>query len=237
MRVIRFELEGILNSFRVPFFKTYHKSFLTPPKSTIIGLLCNISLKNQKDFFELLNSDFIKVSVILKDLQGKAKDLWTYKLYEKKNFGKSVIRRDKLHLAKYIIYLEIEDKDLAEEILENLKEPKNTPALGLDDEIVKISNIKIVELENNSSNIVHSTLLTKNPKISDISQIDNNLHLEMPTFYKIPTKFEAFDKKGKRKSKQPKEELLQVEFFNCSIEVSNIKSYYDAEYNMGVIFS
>ena len=44
MKAIRFEVEGLLNSFRIPFFRTYHKTFLAPPKTTVIGLLCPITV-------------------------------------------------------------------------------------------------------------------------------------------------------------------------------------------------
>ena len=237
MKVIRFEARGVLNSFRIPFFKTYHKSFLTPPKTTIIGLICNISLKSQKEFFEILNKDLIKTAVVLGELGGKSKDLWTYKLYEKKNYGKSVIRRDKLYLTKYFIYLQIDDENLSQEIYQGLKNPKNIPALGLDDELVFINNVKIIELKDNLSKNIHSSFLTNQPKISNIIQINENSHIEMPTFYNIPTKFEAYDKKGNRKSKEVKEQSLQVEFFNCSLEVKNIQSYFDKELQFGVILN
>lgn len=138
MEAIRFEVEGLLNSFRVPFFRTYHKTFLAPPKTTIIGLLCNIALKSQKEFFEILNQELIDVSVIIDEINGKTKDLWSYKTLEKGNMGKSVIRRDKLFLSKYTIYLSIKNKTLFDEIYSALKNPKNTPALGLDDELIII---------------------------------------------------------------------------------------------------
>ena len=98
MEAIRFEVEGLLNSFRVPFFRTYHKTFLAPPKTTVIGLLCNIALKSQKEFFEILDQELIDVSVVIDEIGGRTKDLWSYKTLEKGNMGKSVIRRDKLFL-------------------------------------------------------------------------------------------------------------------------------------------
>ena len=88
MRVIRFGVEGLMNSFRIPFFRTYHKSFLAPPKTTIIGMLCNISLKSQKEFFEILESEMIELSVVINSIEGRGKDLWSYKTIDKKNSKK-----------------------------------------------------------------------------------------------------------------------------------------------------
>ena len=236
MQAIRFELEGLLNSFRVPFFRTYHKTFLAPPKTTIIGLLCNIALKSQKEFFEILNQELIDVSVIIDEINGKTKDLWSYKTLEKGNMGKSVIRRDKLFLSKYTIYLSIKNKTLFDEIYSALKNPKNTPALGLDDELIVIKNVTIIDnLVLNATNRINSVFLNKaysyKAFIKDITQ-----PLELPTPNLTPIKFNAFDKKGMRISKEVKEEYPQVEFINCEIELQNVTSYVDEEKENKMVF-
>jgi CRISPR-associated protein Cas5t len=236
MKVIRFEVEGLINSFRVPFFKTYHKSFLAPPKTTIIGMLCNISLKSQKEFFEILEQDKIEVSIIINNIKGKSKDLWSYKTIDKKNRGKSVVRRDKLFIPNYTIYLKIEDEKLYKEILEALRYPQNIPSLGLDDELIKIYGISEVDLKLSDSNKIDSIFLDKGIRykafIKDILQ-----GVELPISNLVPTKFNAFDKKGKRISKEIKEQFPQVEFTNCEIEFQEeIKSFKDKELNYRLVF-
>ena len=52
MNVIRFKTEGILNSFRVPLFKTYHRTFLAPTKTNIIGMITNIMGKSERWYYE-----------------------------------------------------------------------------------------------------------------------------------------------------------------------------------------
>ena len=236
MKVIRFEVEGLINSFRVPFFKTYHKSFLAPPKTTIIGMLCNISLKSQKEFFEILEQDKIEVSIIINNIKGKSKDLWSYKTIDKKNRGKSVVRRDKLFIPNYTIYLKIEDEKLYKEILEALRYPKNIPSLGLDDELIKIYGISEVDLKLSDSSRIDSIFLDKGIRykafIKDILQ-----GVELPVSNLVPIKFNAFDKKGKRISKEIKEQFPQVEFINCEIEFQEeIKSFEDKELNYKLVF-
>jgi len=233
MKVIRFETEGVLNSFRIPFFKNYHKSFLAPPKTTVIGMLCNISLKPQKEFYEILNNDLIKVSVVIEDIKGKAKDLWSYKIFEKKNRGKSIVRRDKLFIPKYSIYLKIPDDTLHNEIFQNLKSPKNIPSLGLDDEIVMIKNVEKVELVENDTKRVDSVFLNDTLEYKVYIK-DTSKFVELPTSYLTSVKFEAFKSK-KRVPKIKTKELFQVEAINCEIEV-DMKSYLDKKYNKRVIF-
>jgi CRISPR-associated protein Cas5 subtype I-B len=233
MRAIRFEIEGVLNSFRVPFFKNYHKSFLAPPKTTIIGMLCNISLKSQKEFYEILNNDLIEVSVVIEEIKGKAKDLWSYKIFEKKNRGKSIVRRDKLFIPKYSIYLKIADEKLFDEIFENLKSPKNIPSLGLDDEIVIIKNIEVIELVENDSKRVDSVFLNDTKEYKVFIK-DTSKAVELPTSYLTPIKFEAF-KNNKRVPKTKVKELFQVEAINCEIEIE-CESFLDKKYNKRIVF-
>jgi len=234
MKVIRFGIEGLKNSFRVPFFRTYHKTFLAPPKTTIIGMLCNISLKKEKEFFEILNDDKVQISVVIETIEGRGKDLWSYKILEKKNRGKSVIRRDFLFMASYTVYLKTDDITLYNQFLNSLKYPKNIPALGLDDELIVLKDIKEVELREKNVRI-NSIFLDKNYKyrtfIKDISK-----RVEMPSLNSYPTKFEAY-KKEKRVPKEIIEEQLQVEFFNCEVEFeSKVQTFFDEELKNGIIF-
>ncbi len=237
MKAIRFELEGLLNSFRIPFFRTYHKTFLAPPKTTVVGMLCNISLKSQKDFFEILDKELIDVSVIIDEINGKTKDLWSYKTLKKGNMGKSVVRRDKLYQAKYTIYLNIKDEKLFDEVLESLQKPKNTPSLGLDDELVIIKNIEDFtnKLRVNDTNQINSVFLNKSYQYKAFVR-ELNKPIELPTANLTPIKFIAFDKKENRISKEVKEEFLQVEFINCNIQIDDITSYIDTEKNNKLMF-
>ena len=222
MKVIKFRVNGIFNSFRIPFFKTYHKTFLSPPKTTIIGLLANISNKPQKEFFEMIET--IKVGIIIENIDSKFKDLWKYKLYEKKNGGSGIVRRDKLFNAIYTIY--ITDFDI-----KFLKSPLAVPALGLDDEMVKISDIEEIELTKKTDKI-HSCFVSDEIKIKDIKVLDDNFM--MPTFCNVPTEIVGFEK-DIRVPKKVKKEQLQVDFFNCEIEVENLEVYLDETTKKGIV--
>jgi len=236
MEVIRFKIQGFMNSFRIPFFRTYHKTFLAPPKTTVVGMLCNISLKPQKEFFEILNSDKILVSVIINDINGRTKDLWSYKTLEKKNMGKSVVRRDKLFIPNYTIYLKIEDKQLFDEIFEVLNNPKNIPSLGLDDELVYIYAVKKLSLMYNNSNRINSMFLDKGIKYKAFI-LDSLKSIELPTAQIVPIKFKAFDKKDNRIPKEILEEFKQVEYINCEIEFqNNIEIFEDIELKNKMVF-
>ncbi len=226
MKVIKFELKGFLNSFRIAFFRTYHKSFLAPPKSTVIGMLCNISLKSQKEFCEILNKELISVSIVIDEIKGKSKDFWSYRVFGGKNRGKSIIRRDKLFKPKYTIYLKIDDKELFNKILQSLKNPKNTPSLGLDDELVEIKNVEVLNLDLNNANRINSIFLDKGIKYKTHIK-DELLEVNFPTTNLTPTKFKYFENE-KRVPREVIEEFKQIEFLNCEIEfLEEIESFKD----------
>ena len=189
-----------------------------------------LSLKSQKEFFEILDSEMIELSVVINSIEGRGKDLWSYKTIDKKNRGKSVIRRDKLYIPNYTIYLKIDDKALYQEILESLKEPKNIPSLGLDDELIMIFDVEEIELVDNKNGRIDSLFLDKGITykafIKDMSQA-----IELPMSNITATKFMGFDKKGKRISREVTEEFRQVEFVNCEIEFeSKVESFIDSEF-------
>lgn len=227
MGVIRFRAEGIFNSFRIPFFRTYHKSFLSPPKTTIIGMLTNIMRESEQVYYKLLNEDMIRVSVVINLIKGKSRDLWSYKSLENKNdmHGRSIIRRDKLFRASYTIYLMIENEKLHEKIYNSLLCPKSIPSLGLDDEIVKIFDVENnLVLEKNESKMINSVFMDKG-YIYEAKILNLNDEIELPTSNITPLKYSIEAEKNFRFARKNAEEYKQVEYINCFVELKDVESY------------
>jgi len=68
MRAVRFRVEGVLNSFKMPFFKKYHKSFFAPPKTSILGMLTNILGKHEEFYYQLFDKNiFVSVYIYMED--------------------------------------------------------------------------------------------------------------------------------------------------------------------------
>lgn len=243
MHAIKFKVEGILNSFRIPFFRTYHKTFLAPPKTTVIGLLTNVLRKSEKWYYEILHHDIFEVSVVIDEISGKTKDLWGYKTLKKNDMrGRSVIRRDKLYKAKYTIYLKLNEKNITKylkqspedfktEIMQALKSPKCIPALGLDDEIIKIYTVEELELRKSEQKIINSVFIGDEVKYTvkmQSTDIDEDIYL--PTSNVAPLKYVIDEKKGLRTKREVTKEGKQVEYINCKVELfSEIDIYEDKE--------
>lgn len=227
MKIIKFSVEGVFNSFRVPFFRSYHKSFLAPPKTTIIGLITNIMRKPEEYYYNLLNEEKIQVSVVINSIKGKSKDLWSYKVFKGKSgmHGRSIIRRDKLFNAKYTIYLMIQDEGLRKEVVKCLKVPKSIPSLGLDDELIKIYDVKSdIELKENNTNIINSVFMDKGyeyeVKVKEIST-----DIELATANIVPLKYKIKTNNKGRTSRKGYNEYRQVEYMNCEVELKDVKSF------------
>ncbi len=228
MEAIRFKVSGIFNSFRIPFFRTYQKTFLAPTKTNIIGLLTNIMGSSEKTFYEILNKEVIDVSVVIDNIAGRAKDMWAYKTLENKGgmHGRSVIRRDRLFKACYTIYLSVKDTLLEEKILDSLKYPKNIPSLGLDDEIVVISDVEKINLKHNESNIIDSIFVDKGYKYKAVIK-DVSKQVELPTSNIAPMNYSISISENQRFSRTAQNEMKQIEFINCEMHFEKIESYTD----------
>lgn len=228
MKVIRFKAEGALNSFRVPLFKTYHRTFLAPTKTNIVGMIANIMCKSEGWYYQILNENKIEVSVVINHIEGKTKDLWSYRTYKDKNNGKSIIRRDKLFKAVYTIYLLIESEELHKEILSALEFPKSIPSLGLDDELVKISGVEDrVQISENKSGCINSVFMDKGYSYKTIIE-NSDQFIEFPIANEVPLLFKVEEsKEGSRESRQALNIFKQVEYLNCLIEIENVTSYSD----------
>ncbi len=156
VKAIRFKAEGFVNSFRISQTAVYQLTGLVPTKTNIVGMLANISGKFEKDYYEMLKE--IKVGIIPLDINSHFVDLWGYKKFKKGNYGRAVLKREKLYLPKYLIYV-LTNNDLSEYLLECLKNPKRIPSLGMDDELANIKNVKKISMDKIKSREVHSIFI------------------------------------------------------------------------------
>ncbi|WP_100907664.1 CRISPR-associated protein Cas5 [Methanobacterium sp. MZ-A1] len=173
MKVVRFTLEGSMNSFRIPQTSVYQLTYLAPTKTQIVGMLSSIMGKDETDYYDLLRK--LNVGIIPKTIDSLFTDYWTFrklKSSKRAKGGRAVLRREKLYKTIYIIYVAAEDT-LISEIVNSLKIPKRIPSLGLDDELVLIKNVKEIKMEKEEKNVVHSIFRFEEgmvfiPKISAI---------------------------------------------------------------------
>lgn len=241
MEVIKFKAQGIFNSYKIPVFRKYHKTFLAPPKTVVIGMLSNILDKGEKWYYEALQDDVFKVSIIIESIEGTVKDLWVYRTYEKTPTGMftSIVRRDHLFMASYTFFIALKkDENISlEELYQGIKYPKKIPSLGLDDEIIDISDVKKCILEKNNSNKVDSVFISEDGN-DFIAKIGEQRKFAIyPEIHLQPTKFIVEYNGGRRSIREPSEEKNIAEYLNCKLEFKSDKEvWFDKDENKYLLF-
>lgn len=228
MKVVRFTLEGSINSFRIPQTSAYQLTYLAPTKTQIVGMLSSIMGKGENDYYELLKN--LNIGIIPKQVDSLFTDDWTFRKWKTAGSGRDILRREKLYKTIYLVYVSAENL-IMEEILNALKNPKRIPSIGMDDELVLIKDIKEILMEKDEKIIVHS-----------VFQFEEGMIFK-PKFNKMPgiqvfpprvvtTNLEFDNNIIPRK---PKNFVQIVEFVGICCELDSKKTLYvDQENNLNV---
>lgn len=205
-RFIKMKCRGSINSFRQPDFHTYHKTLPLPPKTTVAGMLGSaLGISPQEVNDGWLKTKRFQVGIVGK-AGGKANDLWQIRKYEQKmmkSFQKresptpyktAVIVRELLYHSNFCLYFhfsEVGDYDIA---LRALHTPAWALSLGREDELVRIEQLGIVDLEEVSGQYFENTVL---PHPGDYElegaylekSIGQNLMKSAPVAHRLPVSF------------------------------------------------
>ncbi len=230
IKALRFDVEGFVNSFRIHQTAVYQLTDLVPTKTNIVGMLTNISGKTEKDYYNMLKD--IKVGIVPIDINSLFVDLWRFKKLKNVNQGVGVLKREKLYLPKYLIYI-VTNKGRNEEFLDCLKFPKRVPSLGMDDEMIEIKNPVEIEMEkitNEEESKKVDSIFIYNPKNKmKYDSIADNFWA--PRFTSMNLNFEN------EIPRRPKDIVQIVEFCGLKFELNNpIDVYLDKEKNKHIQF-
>lgn len=220
MEFLRVKLSGCLNSFRQPDFHTYHKTLPLPPKTTIAGMLgaaLGISPKVVND--EWLINDRFRMG-IFGISNGKANDLWQIRKFENKQisafkkfrddierhnlkeeyevitpYKTAVIVRELLFASEYILYLNFDNSADLDLIKRHLENPVWALSIGREDELVKITAIDEIEIQEKEDVFLKNTVVATDTN-SQRYEIDLtsktlqvNLLQESPKIVRLPINF------------------------------------------------
>lgn len=233
IKALRIKLKGTFNSFRDPYFIDYHRTFLFPPKTTLLGLLINAMGLREQDFYEL--QEKILVGIFIEEILGKGFDLWKVRkgkvAEEIETHIPSIVHREFLIYPTYIIYISAED-DLLDEIEISLNNPKRYYSLGRDNELVKISEVKKIILIR-SKQKEFSCVLPFDIYAEDIYEIkilDN--FIIRPEIVKMPLKI----RKGK-KGRIGEDITNFTQFYGLKVVFKKeVKCFIDKEEKKNIIF-
>jgi len=227
MKAIRFEVEGFVNSFRIPQTAVYQSTGLVPTKTNIVGMLANISAKFENDYYRMLKET--RIGIVPLDIHSHFVDLWCFKKFKKGNQGRAVLKREKLYLSKYRVYV-VADNGGYEELLDCLKHPKRIPSLGMDDELVNIKKVESIDMVKIESKEVHSVFIyDPSNRIESTDKVSDHFFGA-----KYTPMYRDFDVEIPRKGR---DRVTIVEFCGLKFSLDEpIEAYYDKENDCNVQF-
>lgn len=228
MKAVRFTVEGLINSFRIPQTSAHQLTYLVPTKTQIAGLLANIMGKGEADYYDLLRK--IKVGIIPFKLDSIFSDVWTFRKWKEAGSGRDILTREKLYKAEYIVYITGEE-DVLTEITNSLKNPLRIPSLGMDDELIIIKDVKELNMEKKEIKRVDSTFkLEEDMKFSPKFNTTKGTQFFPPRIVTVNLDFNENDIPRK-----PKQFIQLVEFAGLCCELTTPKSLYiDSEHNWNI---
>lgn len=175
-------------TFRNPEFQNFHKSFLLPPPTTLVGLAgasLGLSPKAAQDFF---NEGFFMG--VYGTSNGYAKDLWKYNTFDEQG---SIILKEILYDNHFILVYGHENIEIIKALQQSFLTPVYALTLGNNDSLAKIIAVSIENEITNSTEMEHC-LVEGNIVEEVFENAKNGLSFSVysssePIAYDLPTRF------------------------------------------------
>jgi len=202
LQALRLDVEGDFNSFRLGRALQYQRTYMFPPKPTVIGLLG--AALGYEDIQLVQLYDSILTGIILHSYEGLARDLWGItKLKAGRSAEHAVVIREMLHHPIYSLYLAPLSGALK---LDDAKAAFANPAypltLGRSDELILIRASKIASLEPAPEDACYrNTVLPFDYRKHrhELEKVDTTSGLvELPQVFRLPVTY-SYDKTRRRK--------------------------------------
>lgn len=213
-------------TFRNPEFQNFHKSFLLPPPTTLIGLAgasLGLCPKAAQDFF---NEGFS--FGVYGTSKGYTKDLWKYNTFDEQG---SIILKEILYDNHFILVYGHEDSEKIETLCKAFVAPEYALTLGNNDSLAKVLKVSIETELTNSLEMAHC-LVDGNIIDEVVENAKNGLSFSIysssePVAYDLPTHFHyesdyGFRRVIKRKTLSFVGEKMLLNFSKKGIFYKNI---------------
>jgi len=231
---LRLHVSGFFNSFRMHQAIKYQRTYLYPPKTTLIGLLgAALGLSEG----ELLKKDVyesVLASVVMENLSGTARDLWgIIKLKETKEHESAIVIRELLYYPQYWIYYTVKNGAYLTilDMEKAFRDPAYALTLGRSDELILIDSIKIVCLKPAPMDAIYKMTAVpfdykqERHRFEDINLTRPSV-IKIPQVFKIPTSFELDEKRGAR---IPKKYEIFTHIYDIGMRFEEKRGWTDGE--------
>jgi len=204
LKALRLDVEGDFNSFRVGHLLQYQRTYLFPPKPTLVGLL-GAALGLEDTQLVQLYKD-IKTGIVLCGHQGFARDLWGItKLKTGGEAERAVVVREMLHRSRYRIFyapskpsgaVKLQDMEAA------FTDPTYPLTLGRSDELIMVRSHCITDLKPAEKGVYYRCTVLPfdyRKRKHDLEKVatSKDSSLELPQVFTLPSSY-SYDKTCKR---------------------------------------
>ncbi len=208
-------------SFRNPDFQNYHKSFLLPPPTTIMGIAGAALGKTPKETQEFFSQNKFTLGIYGKS-EGKARDLWKYNDFQ----SGSIIKRDIYYRNIYYLVFKSETANI-EKLKAAFENPYYALTLGNSDSLAKVKIIEDYKLE--KSNFIEYALIEGdiiNEVMNENFETGNEFSIYTtsdPIVYNLPVEFSYESDYGIRRVVKRKKYSFISKRMKLNIEKEGIK--------------
>jgi CRISPR-associated protein Cas5t len=213
-------------TFRNPEFQNFHKSFLLPPPTTLIGLAgaaMGLSPKSAQDFFE--DGFYFGIYGTSK---GYCKDLWKYNTFDEQG---SIILKEILYDNHFILIYGNDNETIIETVREAFLAPHFALTLGNNDSLAKIIQV-IIDKDFTESFEMSNCLVEGNIIEEVVEKAKNGLSFSIystsePIAYDLPLRFHYESEYGFRRVIERKTlsfigENMQLNFSKKGVKYKNV---------------
>jgi len=215
-RVLGVTVRAPVASFRRPLDHNYQRTLPMPPPTTLLGIAgAALGLPDQSLWAADSPVRELKVSVLMDDVPGRARDMWTVlKIKHGRIAERSPYFRELLFKVRYTLLYGGEEETL-KKLAEAFEKPVYPLSLGREDELLVIESVEIKELQPGKP-CFKGTLLPGDVRQREglRLQITPGLSFEPPLVEKLPLAF-SIDKKGLRNP----EWITPLSFLSIGVEI------------------
>ncbi|MDI3517721.1 MAG: CRISPR-associated protein Cas5t [Thermotogota bacterium] len=190
MKALKVDLHAHTASFRHWDGHLLQRTYIFPPKTTVIGMLGAALGYELHETWDFLGNT--KIGMVLKRIGGTARDLWKIVKLKTSELQKAVVLREFLFDVTYTFYL-VDTDMVLEKLKTSLVTPRYPLTLGNSNDLVTFLKTKTVEIYKMPVETVESTILSGDFRNS-LEPLQKHSEIIVDT---LPTR-SLFDKKGRR---------------------------------------
>lgn len=198
-RVLRLAVKAPVVSFRRPLDHNYQRTLPMPPPTTLIGLAgAALGLPDYEIWNEKSPLRNVKVAVLMENLPGRARDMWTLLKIKGNKMERSPYMRELMFFASYTIFYGGEEA-LLKKLEKAFYDPSFPLSLGREDELILIDEISI-EIVSDGTQFFSGTVIPgdiRKMKVRPV--IGPGISIEPPVVETVPLSF-VVDKRRIRHS-------------------------------------